>query len=76
MSEREICNCAMGIRIVVLHDMCVAEEITRGLVPADCCCCIREKIILGRGLISAWYAIRSVLRVFRIITVVTSVKII
>jgi hypothetical protein len=50
VTEKGIC-CAMGIRIVVLHDMCVAEQITPGLVPADCCLYSKEKIILGVGLI-------------------------
>jgi hypothetical protein len=70
-SEREVYNCAMGIRIVVLHDMCVGEEITPRLVSEDCGVYGREKIILGGGLISGWYGVRSVLGVLSIIIVPT-----
>jgi hypothetical protein len=38
----------MGIRIVVLHDMCVGEEITPRLVSADFGVYGREKDYFGR----------------------------
>jgi hypothetical protein len=64
MLEGEIHNRAMGIRIVVLLDMCVGEEITPRLVSTDFGVYGREKIVFG-GLVSGWYVVRFVLGVFK-----------
>lgn len=45
--------------------MCVGEEITVRLVSADFSVYVGEKIILGGGLVSGWYVVRSVLGVFK-----------